>query len=259
MRLQIDVTMDYQLTGHDSVLLTLEAAHTEGQSVLESALDVEGAVLHGIDCDGMLGRRIWAHVTSDRMKLRYRALVDVTRAGVALEGLAATPMPDLPGDVVSYLRPSRFCQSDLLTEFAAQQFGDLDGGARIAAIADWAKSEISYVPGSSTATTTAVDSFVARQGVCRDFAHLVCSLARASNIPARYTSVYGVDVNPPDFHAVAEVWLNGAWHLVDATGMSSAGGLVVIGSGRDASDVAFMETENWAHPIWQTVAVTRVV
>ena len=257
MRLNIDVTMDYQLTGHDTVLLTLEAAQTDGQVVIESALDVEGADLRGIEVEGMPGRRVWAHVTSDRMKLRYRALVEVTRAGAALERLAGTPMRDLPGEVVSYLRPSRFCQSDLLTEFAAQQFRGLDGGARIAGIVDWARSEITYVPGSSSATTSAVDSFVARRGVCRDYAHLVCSLARAGNIPARYTSVYGADVDPPDFHAVAEVWLEGAWHLVDATGMSHAGDMVVIGSGRDASDVAFMETEDWARPLWQKVDVRR--
>lgn len=258
MRLHIDVTMDYQLTGHDTVLLTLEAARTEGQTVVESVLAVEGADLTWIEQDGMPGRRVWAHVTSDRMKLRYHALVEVTRDAVAIEQLAATPMPELPGDVVSYLRPSRFCQSDLLTEFATRQFRGLEGGARIAAIADWAQSEIAYVPGASNATTSAVDSFVTRQGVCRDYAHLVCSLARAGNIPARYTSVYGADVTPPDFHAVAEVWLEGAWHLVDATGMCRPAALVVIGSGRDASDVAFMETESWAHPIWQKVDVRRV-
>lgn len=258
MRLHIDVTMDYQLTGHDTVLLTLEAAQTDGQTVIESTLDVAGADLRWIDVKGMPGRRVWAHVTSDRMQLQYRALVEVTRTTAVLESLAATPMRDLPGDVVSYLRPSRFCQSDLLTEFATQQFRGLEGGARIAAILDWARSEIAYVPGSSTATTSAVDSFIARKGVCRDYAHLVCSLARAGNIPARYTSAYGAEVNPPDFHAVAEVWLEGAWHLVDATGMCRAADLVVIGSGRDASDVAFMETEDWACPLWQKVDVRRV-
>lgn len=258
MRLNIDVTMEYQLTGHDTVLLTLEAAQTDGQTVVESTLDVAGADLRWIEVEGMPGRRVWAHVTSDRLQLLYRALVDVTRTGAALEDLAGTQMRDLPGDVVSYLRPSRFCQSDLLTEFAARQFRGLEGGARIAAIVDWTRSAIAYVPGSSGATTTAVDCFIARKGVCRDYAHLVCGLARAGNIPARYTSVYGAEVDPQDFHAVAEVWLEGAWHLVDATGMCRAADLVVIGSGRDASDVAFIETEDWAHPLWQKVDVRRV-
>jgi transglutaminase-like putative cysteine protease len=84
---------------------------------------------------------------------------------------------------------------------------------------------------------------------------MVCALARASNIPARCVSVYGAGVNPPDFHAVAQVWLEGGWHMVDATGMSSGADLVVIAAGRDASDIAFMETQSMAEMISQSVSV----
>lgn len=257
MRIDIDVTMEYQLCGDDRVLLTLEAACTEGQTVLENRLDIEGATLERINGEGGVGQRVWAHVDSERIKLRYRAGVDVTRSAVALESLAAMPIHTLPGEVLTYLRPSRYCQSDLFTTLAAKQFGELEGGAKIAAIAKWVSTEIAYVPGISNAATTAMDTFVAREGVCRDTTHMLCCLARAANIPARYTSVYGADVNPPDFHAVAQVWLEGAWHLVDATGMSSADGLVVIGAGRDAGDVAFMETVQWAQLISQNVSVSR--
>ena len=85
---------------------------------------------------------------------------------------------------------------------------------------DWIRAEMDYVPGSSDATTTAADAFVARQGVCRDFAHLMASFARAAGVPARLTSAYAWRLDPPDFHAVVEVWLDGAWHLLDATGLA---------------------------------------
>ena len=134
----------------------------------------------------------------------------------------------------------------MLRPFADERFGHLEGGAKIAAILDWTSSSLAYVPGSSCGTTTAYDTFVMREGVCRDYAQLVCGLARAANIPARYVTGYGANVDPADFHAVAEVWLDGAWHLVDATGMCSASGLAIIGTGRDATDVSFMETEKEA-------------
>ena len=257
MHIDIDVVMDYQLSCVEPVLLTLEAARTDGQTVLDTLLEVEGATLQWINAEGMVGQRVWAFVTSDRLTMRYRASVEVTRSCTALDSLAATPFHALPSEVMTYLRPSRFCQSDLFTDFVAEAFGHLSGGMKIAAMRDWIMAEITYVSGSSNPATTATDTFGAREGVCRDYAHLMCSLARAANIPARYASVYGVDVDPPDFHAVAEVWLDGSWHLVDATGMGTAEGLVLIGSGRDACDVAFMENENGAQPLNQIIRVSR--
>ncbi|NCO21267.1 MAG: transglutaminase family protein [Rhodobacterales bacterium] len=257
MTLNIDVSMEYQVEQNASALLVLAAAQTQGQTVLESHLDVANATLRWIDDSDTPGRRVWVDVRGDVLRLTYRAKVQVTRPEITLDPLAATPFHALPGDVIDFLRPSRFCPSDLFTSFAAKQFGHLEGGAKIAALRDWTARTIVYVPGSSTAATTAVETFVNREGVCRDFAHLVCSLARAAHIPARYTSGYGPDVTPPDFHAVAEVWLDGAWHLVDATGMSSSGDFVVIGTGRDAGDISFMETEGAAQPNRLTIKVSR--
>jgi len=105
---------------------------------------------------------------------------------------------------------------------------------------DWIESHLSYVPGSSNASTTALETYVSRAGVCRDYAHLLISMARASAIPARFASVYGLGVEPQDFHAVAEVFLDNTWYLVDPTGMSEAERMVKIGVGRDAADVSFL-------------------
>lgn len=253
MRLSVDVTLAYTLTDGDAVLLTLEAGAAEGQHIRRSTLTAGSATLHRID-----SARLWALDAGQRLDLRYRATVDITRTHAPLASLTAQPMHALTGDVLTYLRPSRFCQSDLFTDFAQSTFGTLSGGAKVAAIRDWVTTELTYAPGASHGATTAVETFQNLQGVCRDYAHLVCALSRAAGIPARYTSVYGPDVTPADFHAVAEVWLNGAWHLVDATGMGAPDNLIIIASGRDAGDVAFMETENQADPIDQRVSVSRV-
>ncbi|WP_444789812.1 transglutaminase-like domain-containing protein [Roseinatronobacter sp. NSM] len=257
MRITIDVKLDYTLSEEETVLLTLEAAQTDGQTVLEAGLEVNAVDQHRITGESGVGGRVCAVVTGGKLNLRYHASVQVSRDDTVLEQLAQMPLESLPPQVLTYLRPSRFCQSDLFTPFVQRQFGHLDGGAKIAAMRDWVASGLAYVIGSSNAATTAIDTFVAREGVCRDFTHLLCSFARAAGIPARYTSVYGADVQPPDFHAVAQVWLDGDWHIVDATGMGRAGALVVIACGRDAADVAFMETTWNATPVVQNIRVIQ--
>ena len=137
-------------------------------------------------------------------------------------------------------------------------------GERVEAIREWVSDRFTYAPGSSDAHTTALDSFVERRGICRDFAHVVISLARASTIPARYVACYGPDVSPQDFHAVAEVFLHdpeskdgGTWQLVDATGMARADEIVKIGVGRDAADVSFLTSFGMVDLCEKTVEVSR--
>lgn len=257
MPIEIDVRMQYALGDDPMVLLVIEAARTEGQIVAQDQLDITDASITRIDGEGGVGQRVWARVDGEQMTLQYRASVEITRPLIPLENLGATPVHALAGEVLTYLRPSRFCQSDLFQDFTSQNFGALEGGRKVAAIRDWVASEISYVPASSNPETTVVDTFSSLQGVCRDYAHLVCALARAARIPARYASVYGPRVDPQDFHAVAQVWLDGSWHIVDATGMGSAEDLVLIAVGRDAYDIAFMETPSFAQMINQTVTVRR--
>lgn len=255
MKLNITVDMDYALQPGDPALLAISVAPMPCQTVISSALKVERATLRWIDGAGGMGQRVWAIPEGARLQLRYTASVAITRAEPSLEGLAAAPMHDLPAEVLGYLRASVFCPSDPFVPFVQDQFGHLDGGAMIAAMRDWVAANLRYVPGASDATTTALDTFVSRQGVCRDYTHLLCAFARAGGVPARYVSGYSPGVSPPDFHACAEVWLDGGWQLVDPTGMSTADSFAMISAGQDAGDVAFMETAGWATLRFQQVSV----
>ena len=87
---------------------------------------------------------------------------------------------------------------------------------------------------------------------------MLITFARAAGIPARFVSVYGADVTPQDFHAVTEVYLSGAWHLVDATGMAKPAEMVRIGVGRDAADTSFMTSYGWMNLVEQSVEVRRI-
>ncbi|MGY6547745.1 MAG: transglutaminase-like domain-containing protein [Roseinatronobacter sp.] len=257
MRIEIDVALHYRFTRPNTLFLALEAAHLTGQTVLREALDLGGAEMHGITGDSGVGRRIWARLPQDELRLRYRALVDITRPHQALEQLDADDLHLIPAEVAPYLRPSRYCQSDKFAHFVDKTFGHITGGRKVAAIRDWTQAHMSYVPGSSDADTDVLETFARRQGVCRDYAHLLCSLVRAAQIPARMTAVYSPDVTPPDFHAVAEVWLGSAWHLVDATGMCRADTMAVIAVGRDAYDIAFMDSKAPAEMLSQAINVAR--
>ena len=201
-----------------------------------------------------IGDRIWIR-TEGKFTVDYRATVTVDRLLADLPTMEKVPPHMLPGETVQYLLPSRFCPSDQFQTFVDAEFGQLEGGERVAAIRSWVEKNFSYVPGSSSGDTTALETFVKRQGVCRDYAHVVVTLVRASGIPARVAAVYALGVEPQDFHAVAEVFLGGQWHLVDATGMATEGCMVKIGVGRDAADVAFLTAYGAAQMNDQSVQV----
>ena len=250
--------MAYRLGSERTLLLAIEPTDGPGQTVLASDLHIaEVQQLQSIPGDGEVGLRRLGTLPTGGLDLNFGARIEVTRSTSVFESLAAVPRLTLPPEAIPYLRPSRYCQSDRLTTFAGSQFGNCEGGRKILAIRDWVARQIEYVPGSSDENTTALDTFVARQGVCRDYAHLVCAFARAANIPARCVAVYGPDVQPPDFHAVAEVYLEGGWHIVDATGMSSADALAIIVAGRDAADIAFLDAGDGATMKNQKVSVRR--
>jgi transglutaminase-like putative cysteine protease len=159
------------------------------------------------------------------------------------------PAAALPDDTLLFTLPSRFCLPDLLGDAAWSQFGGLTPGyRRVAAICDYVHDHLTFAYGSTTATSTAADVFESGRGVCRDFTHLAISFCRALNIPARYVFGYLPDMDVPpdpapmDFAAWMEVWLGDRWWTFDPRNNIRRKGRIVIGRGRDASDVAMATT-----------------
>ena len=178
----------------------------------------------------------------------YEAEVELSASGdQVLRGTPETPIMALPDEHLAFVMPSRFCLPDELGHEAWQLFGGLaPGWERVQAIVDFVHGHLQWVAGASNPWTTAIDAYRAGQGVCRDFAHLAITFCRALNIPARYVFGYipDIDVPPPaepmDFAAWFEVWLDGAWHTFDARNNRRRVGRVVVGRGRDATDVALI-------------------
>lgn len=239
------------------VLMQIGAADEPGQRVIETSCNASPEVTQSVSGHDGLGKRLWLE-PEHRFTASYTATVEIDRAPVALADLAADTLTALPGEVVEYLFPSRYCPVDTMHASAVDLFGHLSGGAIVEAVRDWIATHLSYVPGASHGGTTALDTFHAREGVCRDYAHLLIALVRGFGIPARMVSAYSPDVDPQDFHALAQVWLAGAWHLVDATGMADPATTAIIGVGRDAADIAFLTIFGAATLNEQVVEVRRI-
>lgn len=249
MPIDISARFAFELDEATDVLLQFEAAVIPEQWLLETDTWLtQGEHFARVPAQDDIGERIWLRAQGP-IEVSYKAKVAVKRIVGELADVAGLDPHALPGEAVPYLFDSAYCPAQRLQDFAESEFSETAGGARIAAIRDWIEARFRYEPGSSNAATTALDSLAERRGICRDFAHVMVTLARASAIPARFVSCFDPGVDPPDFHAVAEVFLadpqvpgGGAWHLVDATGMADPATMVKIGVGRDAADVSFLTT-----------------
>ncbi|MFT5887936.1 MAG: transglutaminase-like putative cysteine protease [Zhongshania sp.] len=145
----------------------------------------------------------------------------------------------LPDSVLSYLLPSRFCESDRFGQMATSiAAGYLLGYDQAKAIETWLRTNISYQPGSSDIPVSAMEVNAKQFGVCRDLSHLGIALCRSLSIPARLVVGYLHNLQPMDLHAWFEAYVGGRWYTFDATQSQLRGGYVAIGYGRDAADVA---------------------
>ena len=194
--------------------------------------------------------RLRMTIPGGRSIFHYEAIADVPDAAEDVDFDAPEIAPEkLPGDTLIYTLSSRYALSDVLARQAWSRFGNIPPGyGRVQAICDYVHNSLQFQYGTSNAQSTAVDIFVARRGVCRDFAHLAITFCRALNIPARYAFGYlpfvdlPSDGAPADFAAWIEVWLGDRWWTFDPRNNMVRKGRVVIGRGRDAADVAMSTT-----------------
>jgi transglutaminase-like putative cysteine protease len=222
-------------------LFQITAADTDHQKIIsekltfDPELDVESSEV------GLEGNQLHRVVVDPcELQIAYRASVELIPEIDRSLDVNELTVSQIPADVLTYMNPSRYCESDLLGRFAFEEFGQLERGfSRVRAICDWVNEHLEYTPGSTSSTTTAADVLLQRTGVCRDFAHLAIALCRGIGIPARYVAGYAVDLQPPDFHGFMEAFLDGQWYLFDPTRLAPTHKLIRIGVGSDAADVSF--------------------
>lgn len=227
--------LDLELAGPVDLILQIAAARAVSFRSEELTFRLDGDDLAASEIVDGTGSRL--HRLAGRagvLEVRYRAEVDDPSPPGVGTSAGASEL-----DAITYLRPSRYAQSDEVFAHARRQFRGLQGLELVDAVSEFVAGRTTYTPGLSLGTDSAVTTLASAQGVCRDYAHLVIALLRAMDVPARYAACYAPGLVPMDFHAVAEAYVDGTWHVIDATRLSDRRSLVRIATGRDAADCAF--------------------
>jgi transglutaminase-like putative cysteine protease len=242
LRLSIHARLRYEVRAPTTFIFAVQVGGGFGETILSEHIELPPGVEADFIVDAIGPNRLVRFLARPgALDLIYKAEVETAPKRDHRRFLGGAVINDLPADVLTYLLPSRYCQSDLLTNFARSEFGRFPQGlGQVQAVTDWISNHVQYRVGSSTETTSVLDTLVSRVGVCRDFAHLGAAICRALDMPARVVSCYSWKLSPCDFHAVFQVFLGGTWLTFDATRMAPIEGLVHIASGRDAADVAFV-------------------
>jgi transglutaminase-like putative cysteine protease len=245
VRLEFSITLRYEVGGPSDFVFNLHAAQTSAQRIVAERAWSNVPTAPDICQDPHFGNRLMrAKAIAGDVEIHYQATVDIQHFLSDTTYIDEVPVDQLPPDVLPYLLPSRYCQSDRMTTVSCWEFAHMSKGyARVEAIRRWVRQRTRFAPGTTTSATTALDTLTDQQGVCRDFAHLMIALCRALNIPARFVTGidYGADpaLGPTDFHAYVEAYLGNRWYLFDPTDISPTTGLLRLGTGRDAADASF--------------------
>ncbi|QSZ41929.1 transglutaminase family protein [Sulfurimonas aquatica] len=175
-------------------------------------------------------------------------------------GAEFVAIQNLPEEVLIYLLPSRYCESDRFSQMAAEiTSGELLGYNQVLAIVNWMRNTISFEPNISDTLVSAIEVKERKYGVCRDFSHLAIAMCRSLSIPTRMVVGYLHGLEPMDLHAWFEAYVGNRWYTFDATQAQMKGGYVAIGYGRDAADVAiYNQFGPSLHPATQHVHVEEI-
>lgn len=242
MKFNIFSELSYEVFSPATFIFNVLASRSANQQILEEAVLITPSInfeefsLHHVDA-----RFIKMEVPQGIFfTITYSAIVEVQHRLINDKDLFhSIPVIQLNNDVLPFLFASRHCQSDKLRKLATKEFGHLPTEyAKACAINEWIFNNIDYISGTTDSGTSAYDTLIQRQGVCKDFAHLGIALCRALDIPARYFTGYACDLNPPDFHACFEAYINGNWIFFDPTKLVPLNGMVKIANSMDAGDAA---------------------
>jgi transglutaminase-like putative cysteine protease len=251
-----------------TTILTLMDVHSEyrGGIVDETELQLSRAIPAAtiVDRHDNVLRRLSAD--AGPLSLRLEGVFHTDGREDAVDRTAdAAAVSELPPDALQYLLPSRYCETDLLSDFAWTNFGAIPGGwAKVQAICDFVHERLAFSYAAARPTRTASEALAEGVGVCRDFTHLAVALCRCLNIPARYCNGYlgdiGVppDASPMDFNAWFEAYLGGRWFTFDPRHNRPRIGRILIARGRDAADIPMITTFG-SHALTRFTVVTEEV
>jgi transglutaminase-like putative cysteine protease len=251
MEIRVGYELTYQCPQPTPMILTLHVHYSRASDVIiaDNMICDPPVTMNGYrDMFGNWCTRLVA--PPGQIRITADGLVrDTGLADPVVPGAIQHNVENLPDETLVYLLGSRYCETDRMSDIAWQLFGNTPlGWARVQAICTFVNNHITFGYQYARATKTAWEAYNERQGVCRDFAHLAVTLCRCMNIPARYCTGYLGDIGVPpstapmDFSGWFEAYLGNRWYTFDARHNVPRIGRILIGTGRDASDVAISNT-----------------
>ncbi len=239
MNLTVGCTLGYQILSPSAHFTFNILVNTDARQRILSESVVCAPEVQSERITSSKGNRVLrAEAAAGPFELRYSAAVEILRPPPPSEMKPDNP-GRLPLTILTYMLPSRYCESDRFTQIALELFGKIENRAeQVREICRWVDANLEYRPGATDSRTSAWDVWTLRKGVCRDYAHLAIAFCRALNIPVRYVGCYAAGLEPMDFHACFEAYLGGAWHLFDPTDQIAPEKIVIIARGRDAATAA---------------------
>jgi transglutaminase-like putative cysteine protease len=239
MRLNAGCKLVFEATAPASLIVMLRPRSGAGQKVVREANEVKPNALTTdfVDINGNLCQRLL--IDPGCFQIESSVTVETSDRIDVARGAAFVPVYELPEQALPFLLPSRYCQSDLLSDLARTiTYGHEHASDQVEAISCWIHANIEYHYDTSNASTSALDTVRTRIGVCRDFVHLGIALCRSLTIPARMVVGYLYKLEPIDMHAWFEAYVGGRWYIFDPTQAQPRGNRIAIAYGKDAADVA---------------------
>jgi transglutaminase-like putative cysteine protease len=250
MRVRVGCLFEHDAASETTAVLMVDPHRSVSETVLEHEFTSQ-PMLAATAFDDLYGNRCRRVILPTGVStFSYDATVEISPHNEPVPGPGDVQhrIEHLPAYLLHWLLPSRYVESDVLSARAWDLFGSTNPGVeRVQAVCDWIHANIAYGV-KSVQTTTTLEIYDRRGGMCRDFAHLGVTFCRALGIPARYVFGYMPDIGipgpfpPMDFHAWFEVYLGDRWWTYDARFNTPRIGRVAIGHGRDAADVAMITT-----------------
>ena len=138
VRLKFFIELRYEVVGQASdFIFNIHAAQTQHQSLVLESLIINQPVAISLFTDPKNGNR-YARLRADPgvLSVRYDAIVDIAHHIAAPDSVHEVPIAELPAEALSYIYPSRYCQSDRLQQVVNAEFGAMQPGYwRVRAIA----------------------------------------------------------------------------------------------------------------------------
>ncbi len=241
MKFSVTSSLYYQAFEPSTIICSFTCGERSAQKVIQEDIESNPAIGYeeltvGLDANRLLKFEI---PEAGNFSIQYQATVKKSVNLISISAIKDDSKSAYEEAAFSYLHASRYVPTDRLRCIAHDQFGKISGRLnQVLAIEEWLFNNIYYQIGASNEQSWALDTYQLRNGVCRDFAHLGIGFCRALNIPARYVTVYSYLLNPQDFHAVFEAYIDGTWILFDGTRLAPLNGMIRIATGRDASETA---------------------